>query len=417
MNSPLAAKLVALFVTLAATFAPVLALAQMIPIQDGRETSARATYQGITESLEDLPPTPYSYWQSFLGAYVEKLQIPCEPGSEDTCVVGSCLSSAFQISEFFPGGLQFSGGTGARWQGDPSGDYGFLSLALFRFRIDTAFDYRLNAMVDPGDWPSLGLIGGHVALYGSSYGVRYHYLESGALADSGRLGPGEYVIEGLSSGGAGLDNLAGAVYFAQWIVTRVPSPLIGYQPWDVTVACGGTAVFSVVPTGPLAGLTFLWRRNLIPLTDNGHVTGSTTQTLSIDDACDADAGYYDVVLSDGTVLEPSRLARLTMTTIAAVEVPSEGPSRPFSISAAGPNPFSSRMSFHYAAAVPQHATIAIYNAAGAKIRSLRQGMVHGSGTIAWDGDTDTGARAPAGIYFLRAEAGSIRETRKVVLVR
>jgi hypothetical protein len=44
-------------------------------------------------------------------------------------------------------------------------------------------------------------------------------------------------------------------------------------------------------------------------------------------------------------------------------------------------------------------------------------MVSGTGTVRWDGTTSVGVRAPAGIYFLRAEAGSIRENRKVVLLR
>jgi hypothetical protein len=124
-----------------------------------------------------------------------------------------------------------------------------------------------------------------------------------------------------------------------------------------------------------------------------------------------------VVLSDGTIIEPSRLAELTVdTTISGVET-GDGPRPAFSIRAAGPNPFSGNTAFRYAAAAPLKATIAIYNASGARVRTLVAGVVSGSGTVRWDGNTETGARAPAGIYFLRAEAGSIRENRKIVLVR
>jgi hypothetical protein len=44
-------------------------------------------------------------------------------------------------------------------------------------------------------------------------------------------------------------------------------------------------------------------------------------------------------------------------------------------------------------------------------------MVSGVGTVTWDGTTGAGSRVPAGIYFMRVDSGSGRETRKVVLLR
>jgi hypothetical protein len=211
--------------------------------------------------------------------------------------------------------------------------------------------------------------------------------------------------------------VTGPAYSLIWTCLPCQTSLIGTQPRGITVACGGTAVFSVTPTAGLTGLTFQWRRNLVPLTNSSHIAGATTQTLTINNACSADSAYYDVLLSDGTILEPSRLARLNISTISGVETPSGGPQRAFSIEAAGPNPFSGNTSFHYAAAKPLNSTIAIYNAAGARIRLLAAGVVFGSGTVTWDGRMESGVRAPAGIYFLRVEAGSIRESRKVVLLR
>jgi len=234
---------------------------------------------------------------------------------------------------------------------------------------------------------------------------------------TGRLAAGEYYIEGRSSLASTLEYLQGSTYSYFWTCSQCPSSLIGGQPRDLTVACGGTAVFSVTPLVPPGTLSYQWRRNLMPLSNNGHVTGATTQTLTIDNACVADSGYYDVVLSDGTIIEPSRLARLRVDTATGVEGPTGAPQRAFSIVAAGPTPFESGTSFRYAAAKPQHATIAIYNAAGARIASLADGVLAGSGTLTWDGRTGAGARAPAGIYFLRAEAGSFRESRKIVLLK
>ncbi|MGH7682568.1 MAG: FlgD immunoglobulin-like domain containing protein, partial [Candidatus Eiseniibacteriota bacterium] len=193
--------------------------------------------------------------------------------------------------------------------------------------------------------------------------------------------------------------------------------LVAGHPRAANVACGGTAVFSVVPTAGLTGLTYQWRRNLVPLTNSGHVTGATSQTLSINNACNADEGYYDVVLSDGTILEPSQLAQLSISTVSGAETPSEGPQPAFSIRATGPNPTSGPVSFRYNSTMPRQVTIGIYSATGARIRTLVRGMASGSGTVTWDGNLESGARASAGIYFLRVEAGSMHESRKIVLVR
>ncbi|MGH2570885.1 MAG: hypothetical protein ACRDGR_06645 [bacterium] len=44
-------------------------------------------------------------------------------------------------------------------------------------------------------------------------------------------------------------------------------------------------------------------------------------------------------------------------------------------------------------------------------------LAGGTHLRAWDGRTDSGERAAAGIYFVRMVAGEYRGARKVVLVR
>jgi hypothetical protein len=177
-------------------------------------------------------------------------------------------------------------------------------------------------------------------------------------------------------------------------------------------------VFTVAPTTPVpATLTYQWRRNLVPLTNGPGVSGATSPTLTLTNVCTADAGYYDVVLSDGTIVEPSQLAQLFVTTaVTGVDV-ADASQVPFSFQLAGPNPFGAETSFRFSAAKPQRATIVVFNASGAVVRTLVDGMVSGAGTFRWDGTTRTGARAPAGIYFVRIEAGALRESRKVVLLK
>lgn len=394
-------RLAALVILVAALLGPAPVEAQMIPISDSRVNNVEAHAFGLTDSEVRFPSAPFAFFQTFDTAYVE---------NPDPEVGGYCEATAFQTSQFHPAGINISGATsGGRWT-STVGNYSAQSYASFRFRVDTCIEYQQDSWYLPGD---LGTGTIEVIVAGTTLAYQV-----GEVHTTGRLPAGTYDVHGDSYINSDLEHVEGPTYSIIWTCHPCITTLIWAPPQDQTVACGGTAVFTVQPTSPNGPLTYQWRRNLVPLTDNGHVAGATTQTLTIDNACDADAGYYDVVLSDGTIIEPSQLARLSVnTTISAVEAPSEGPRPAFSIKVAGPNPFSGRMSFRYNAAMPQRATIAIYNAAGAKIRTLAQGMVSGSGTVTWDGDLESGVRAPAGIYFLRVEAGSIRESKKIVLVR
>jgi hypothetical protein len=79
----------------------------------------------------------------------------CPDPPPDSCLVGSCTGLAYQFSEFFPAGIQFSGGSSAGWGDPPSGLYLISANAGFKFRIDNAVDYNLFSTVDPGDSPIL----------------------------------------------------------------------------------------------------------------------------------------------------------------------------------------------------------------------------------------------------------------------
>jgi hypothetical protein len=62
--------------------------------------------------------------------------------------------------------------------------------------------------------------------------------------------------------------------------------------------------------------------------------------------------------------------------------------------------------------------VTVYDVLGRAVRTLH----HRSGfeeviTVKWDGTTDSGARASSGVYFMRVQAGSLHEVRKVLLVR
>jgi hypothetical protein len=74
-------------------------------------------------------------------------------------------------------------------------------------------------------------------------------------------------------------------------------PSITTQPEGQALTSGSPAVFSITASGtPSPG--YQWRKNAVPLTDGGSISGSTTATLTITPAAAADAGNYDVVLTN-----------------------------------------------------------------------------------------------------------------------
>lgn len=394
---------------------------QMIPLEDLRGDLVHVIYQWTGEDLQSrLPPVPFGHWEDECIAIAEVYE-PCENPPPDQCLVGQCTGIAFQNSEFFPAGIQFSGGTSASWGVPPAGLWSVSSVSGFKFRIDNPVDYDLFITVDQGDSRFDGVGGGNVYLKANHSGgsTDIHFVTDGQMQFTGRLGPGTYTLEGFSQKFANLEAFQGLIYFAQFTVHQPQAPAIGIQPSDHSVACGGSAVFSVGTTLPQSNYTFQWRRNFVPLVNGPGVAGATTSTLTLTNVCSADD--YDVVVTGpnpaggGPVSEPSRLAHLTIVTPTGVETAPTNPAIAI-VRAPAPNPFRTSTSIGYDVRLPTHLSAAVYNASGARIRSLAERTVTGPGALTWDGCLRSGARAPVGIYFLRVEMGDVRETRKVVLL-
>lgn len=76
----------------------------------------------------------------------------------------------------------------------------------------------------------------------------------------------------------------------------VSAPLIVTDPVDEFVCSGGAAVFSVSATGTL--ITYQWRKGSVDLVDGGNISGSSTNTLTINPATVLDvAADYNVIVT------------------------------------------------------------------------------------------------------------------------
>ena len=398
--------IVLLLALAAPMFTAVRAEAQMIPIEDLRKANSWARYYDESQYFGDIPLPDFSFWLTSLHTTASR---------EDGIATGQSEAYAYQLSRFQPAEIHAHGYTYGLWVGDPSGTNYAESLMHILFRVETCVSYSFDATIVDGTSPNAS----HARLIHAPTNTYLHEVTTGEIHQTGKLGPGEYVVEGNSKVQSIQEYEDGGSYTLLFTCAQCATSMIGFHPGDVTVPCGSSAVLSVLPVAPAGSLTFQWRRNFAPLTNSGHISGATTPTLTIGNACDADSGYYDVVVSDGSITEPSRLAHLRTTTGTVTGIES-GPSdmaRDLSIEMAGPNPFWGATSFRFRLAKPARVNLAIFSSSGVKVRSLGDGLVSGSGVVEWDGRTDSGARAAAGIYFLRAEAGSVRESRKIVLLR
>lgn len=83
---------------------------------------------------------------------------------------------------------------------------------------------------------------------------------------------------------------------------------------------------------------------------------------------------------------------------------------------AAPNPFNARVQLTVGGDAQGPFSLAIFDLAGRRVRTLVRGAASGGGAFTWDGRDDEGLRTPAGSYLavLTARAGQV--ARKVTLV-
>lgn len=98
-------------------------------------------------------------------------------------------------------------------------------------------------------------------------------------------------------------------------------PVIAQQPADVLALVGETVQFSVAATGSGSGLSYRWQREGINLADTPHLSGTDSDTLTIDTAQPNDSAGYRVRVWDENGVTYSREASLRLITNVAFADP------------------------------------------------------------------------------------------------
>jgi hypothetical protein len=91
------------------------------------------------------------------------------------------------------------------------------------------------------------------------------------------------------------------------------APLINTHPTPQSpCTAGAPATFSITASGD-APLSYQWRKDHTPLVDEpGHITGSTTATLTVTNTTPSDEGSYDCIVTNGCDAVTSNPAALTV---------------------------------------------------------------------------------------------------------
>lgn len=124
-------------------------------------------------------------------------------------------------------------------------------------------------------------------------------LNNGIPPSSGGTGMSDETIpvSPAFSGSGNPGNSGGNITNFNRVVT-VPctNVAISQSPQSATVCDGANASFTVTASG--TSLSYQWRRNGSNLTNGGSISGATSATLSITGVSAANAGTYDVVVSN-----------------------------------------------------------------------------------------------------------------------
>lgn len=108
-----------------------------------------------------------------------------------------------------------------------------------------------------------------------------------------------YTIDPFAAGDVGtyhcvVTNGCGSIKSSDAVIT-LGTPTAITNPVALTLCEGNNAVFSTTATG--SNLVYEWRKNDIPITDDGHLVGTNTSTLTINNLILGDEGTYNVIVT------------------------------------------------------------------------------------------------------------------------
>ncbi len=255
----------------------------------------------------------------------------------------------------------------------------------------TAATTRIGTGLGVGSLFEGGLAFDGENLWGVNHGVMGGFKnliridrQTGTAVVIGTLGTSDHDMNGLAFMNGelyGIDRVTNAL----WHIDRT-NPTLSHQ---VGAPFGGGIDLGV--KGGMAG-EYCYADDSHQIFRVDFTTGAT-QVLSISSV------YFRSFAPLGTSDVPAGATRVQLETIA-------------------PNPAADATSIRLALPRPGQLALAVYDAAGRRVRTLAAGAwASGSCVVSWDGRDATGCEVSEGVYFLRGTAGGSPLQGKIVIVR
>jgi len=150
-------------------------------------------------------------------------------------------------------------------------------------------------------------------------------------------------------------------------------------------------------------------------TPAGAYTGSNTATATDGTFClpDIPAGTYDLEIRVDDYQTAYRRGIVVEDTVTAVEIPIGAAA--LWLAPPSPNPARGAVGFQFRLSDAGPTRLAVYDVRGRQVRGWEGELPAGGHQLAWDLRSQTGDRLPAGVYFVRLQAGAGSQTRKLIV--
>ncbi|MDX2199573.1 MAG: immunoglobulin domain-containing protein [Phycisphaerae bacterium] len=204
-------------------------------------------------------------------------------------------------------GIESSSGSGvfemAEWDPDGAGPRGPELVVGGFFTAAGGKPTDSIARWDGASWRVFGS-GVRGVLFGGFTPGQVYALEVANL-DGAPVGEAALYVGGSITNVGGLPASAAAVY-------RPNALEIFAQPVDREQCNLGEAQFEIVAEGGSGAASYQWRRDGVPLIDDGRINGATTSMLRIAPTIEGDAGEYDCVVEDDCATVTTAAAALSI---------------------------------------------------------------------------------------------------------
>ncbi len=194
--------------------------------------------------------------------------------------------------------------------------------------------------------------------------------------------------------------------------------VIAWQRWD-----GSGNVFVIIAN--FSNTDYMGYRVGLPQSgDWTEMVNSQNTTYEGDGLVNAGTITTDAIAADGfsqsALLTIPKMGLLVLKEGAYTGTPSTPPSSNSSLrfETIRPNPARGEATVFFRLPETAPVKLSVYDVRGRLVARLMEGEQRaGTHAVTWNGDAASGADAPAGVYFLRLEAGGERATRKMVILR